>query len=162
MACFGFHKFNCPFHILGKDGSANQGSVTSKLLILKLLPMASLTANHVGGWIYYSIAAGLTHTVNWKQLKLVIAGNRLLSAPKILVLLGNALTPKVSQTVKAVKPKPWHLPYIQETEEERSSAHTGRQKWRELFGGEMQLLILSTFSVWDWSVVIAPFCTSLL
>ena len=49
MACFGFHKFNCPFHILGKDGSANQGSVTSKLLILKLLPMAFLTANQVGG-----------------------------------------------------------------------------------------------------------------
>lgn len=49
MACFGLQRFHCPFHILGKDGSANQGSVTSKLLILKLLPMASLTANHVGG-----------------------------------------------------------------------------------------------------------------
>lgn len=56
--------------------------------------MASLTANHVGGWIYYSIAAGLNHSVNWKQLKLVIAGNRLLSARKNLVLLGNALTPE--------------------------------------------------------------------
>lgn len=89
--------------------------------------MASLTANHVGGWIYYSIAAGLTHTVNWKQLKLVIAGNKLLAAHKNLVLLGNALTREVSQTDKAMKPKPWHLPYLQETEEERSSAHTGRE-----------------------------------
>lgn len=100
----------------------------SKLLILKLLSMASLTANHVGGWIYYSIAASLTHTVNWKQFKLVIAGNKLLSARKNLVLLGNALTPEVSQAAKAVKPKPWHLPYLWETEEEALPLQVDRVK----------------------------------
>lgn len=72
--------------------------------------MASLTSNCLGWWIYYSIAAGPIHIVNWKQLKLVIAGNKLLSAYKNLVLLGNVLTPEVSQTAKAVKQKPGTFP----------------------------------------------------